>query len=111
MSLRNAKLKSQISHLAAEFLRQEATPQSLITVTDLELSADGKYGTIFLSVLPDEQSRAALGFARRQRAHLRHFIFGHLRVGRLPKLDFALDLGEKNRQRIDELVNEAKPKN
>src|SRR3990167_9414199 len=99
MNHRNEKLSSQLSQLTAKFLRQAAGAQSLITVTGVEISTDGRRGTVLLSVLPEAAEQAALAFARRQRSRLRAYIFDHLRVGRLPLLDFALDLGEKHRQR------------
>jgi ribosome-binding factor A len=104
MNFRHDKLQSKIQELAASFLAHEASPRSLITVTGLELAPDNRHGTILLSVYPKTEERAALGFARRKRGELKHYIYEHLRVGHLPELDFALDLGEAHRQRIDELV-------
>lgn len=103
MAHRQEKLSSQLAHLTAKFLAETAGKQSLVTVTDFHLSPDGKRGTVFLSVLPDEQARPALAFARRRRSDLRRYIHAHLRVGYVPTLSFELDWGEKNRQRIDEI--------
>ncbi len=106
MNFRNEKLSAKLQELAAAFLARAASPRSLITVTGVELSSDGRHGTVLLSVYPKTEERPALGFARRQRGDLRRYIFDHLRVGRLPELDFALDQGEAHRQRIDEITHQ-----
>ena len=75
-----------------------------MTVTDVALSDRNKRATIFFTVLPIEKEKAALDFAKRMRGEFRQFITKHVRLGRLPLIDFALDLGEKNRQKIDSLL-------
>ncbi len=76
---------------AAEFLAREAGPQSLITVTRAEISSDFSSATLFLSVLPEEQSQAALGLARRNIPELKKFLKEHTKLPRAPFIDFALE--------------------
>lgn len=101
---RQEKVANSIKELAAEFLGREDNRTSLITVTGANCSPDLKRGTIYISVLPTSKEAAALGFAKRKRAELREFIMKRLEIKTIPFLDVELDLGEKNRQRIDELL-------
>jgi len=90
---------------AGEFLVREAGAHSLITVTRVTLSGDKKRATIFLTVLPENKEIAAVGFATRQIPEFKEFIKSRVRMHRIPHIDFEIDKGEKNRQRIDELSN------
>ena len=100
---KNEKTLSVCKQLAAEFLEREGNRQSIITVTNATISNDRKYATIFFTVLPTEQEKAALAFAKRKLSDFRDFVGEHARLGKLPFFDFAIDEGEKHRQRIDEL--------
>lgn len=108
MSHHDERLTSQLSRLAAEFLNTVANPRSLITVTDCVLSKDGHRATILVSVLPESEERAALGFANRQISELVRYVHTHLRAGHLPQLSFGLDEGERHRQKIDRLVDKSR---
>ena len=89
--------------MVAQFLEKESNGTSLITVTDTNVSKDLKKATIFITVLPDSSEDSALNFAKRKRSDIRGFIRKKLQMRILPFLDFEIDKGEKNRQRIDEL--------
>jgi ribosome-binding factor A len=104
-SYHNEKMPELIAHLAAEFIGLESNRTSLITVTGCKLSPDNKYGTVFFTVLPDNQEKAASDFLKRKRKEFRMFVREKSRIGRTPDISFALDLGEKNRQKIDFLSN------
>ena len=104
MSHHEARLVAEIRRLAAEFFGRAAGPRSLLTVTDCLLSKNGQHITILLSILPESEERAALAFARRQTSELVRHIRNHLRTGHLPQIKFALDEGEKHRQKIDKLL-------
>src|SRR3989338_1095744 len=87
---------------------QENIPQdgsSLITVTRAEISPDLKNVKVFLSILPESLEKTALAFAKRNRTDFRDYLKGRSVMRYLPTIDFELDYGEKNRQRIDELTN------
>jgi ribosome-binding factor A len=103
MTLRQEKVKENIKHLVAQFLERESNGTSLITVTDASVSKDLKKATIFITVFPDSGEESALNFAKRKRSDIREFIKKKLQMRVLPFLDFEIDEGEKNRQRIDEL--------
>ncbi len=104
MDIKHEKIAGALSRVAAEFFNLESNGASLITVTSTKLSPDGKYMTFYVSVLPAEKEDAALDFMKRKRSELREYVKAHSRIGRLPFLEVAIDRGEKNRQKIDELL-------
>ncbi len=103
---RNIKVANQIKELAAEFLGRENNRTSLITVISCNTSPDLKKATIFITVLPDIKEHDALDFAKRKRAEIREFLKKKMNLKIIPFLDIKIDQGEKNRQKIDELLRE-----
>ncbi len=101
---RGEKITNNIKELAALYIEREAGPTSLITVTRVVLSPDGKKATIMVSVLPREKEKAAYGFIKRNLGELRKHITKNLRINPIPFLDVEIDEGEKNRQKIDDLL-------
>lgn len=103
MNNRTEKIREALHKVAAEFLSREAGRQSLITVTNTLVSDDGTRGTIYVTVLPESAENAALSFANRNRRELADFFKKRVRGAFPPRVEFVIDRGEKNRQRLDEL--------
>ncbi len=101
---RQAKVTNLIKELGAKFLGRENNRTSLVTVTACNVSPDLKRATIFITVLPIEKEREALEFTKRKRPELREFIRKNMQMKMIPFVDIQIDLGEKNRQKIDELL-------
>jgi ribosome-binding factor A len=99
----NEKKQEAVRMAAAEFLVREASPQSLITVTRAMMSSDGKRADIFITVFPESQEETAVAFANRHRAGFGEFFSKKYRGAYAPTVEFRIDLGEKNRLRLDEL--------
>jgi len=106
MTQRNEKLANLIKELSAQFLNRENNRTSLITVTSCTTSPDLKRATIFITVFPDSKETSALGFIKRKRGELREFLKKNIKIKIIPFIDIQIDLGEKNRQKIDELLRE-----
>lgn len=106
MSIRDEKITEIIRDLAARFLELEGSGSSLLTVTRIELGSDGKHATIFFTVFPDSLEKTALEFAKRKRSEFKRFVKDNSTLGRVPFFDFEIDFGEKNRQRVDDLLRE-----
>ncbi len=106
MTERNEKLANLIKELSAQFLNRENNRTSLITVTACTTSPDLKRATVLITVLPDKKEHGALDFAKRKRGELREFLKKNMKVKIIPFLDIQIDKGEKNRQKIDELLRE-----
>ncbi len=103
--IRTHRIEEILHNLSARFLLENGNGSSLLTVTHVALSPNGKYATIFFTVFPTEFEKTALEFAKRKRSDFKQYVREHSKLGIIPQLDFAIDLGEKNRQRIDELLS------
>lgn len=105
MDNRHERMQEALREVAAEFMAREAGRSTLITITRVLLSEDNKRATIYMTVLPDNAEENALSFANRNRTELKTFFKTRIKGALPPDLVFAIDLGEKNRQRLDELSN------
>ncbi len=103
---KDQKHAALITSLAAQYFLVEANRDSLITITHTELLDRGRRAKILFTVLPTDKQGAALEFALRRRNDFRKFIMDKKIFGFAPRIDFEIDYGERNRQRIDELSNE-----
>ena len=45
-------------------------------------------------------------FAKRKQKEFKEFVKDNSKLGRIPLLDFEIDAGEKNRQKIDGILNQ-----
>ncbi|MDD4988812.1 MAG: ribosome-binding factor A [Candidatus Pacebacteria bacterium] len=100
---RDEKIIAIIKEAGAQFLAQESTRASLLTVTKVDLSTDGKRAIIYFTAFPTDKEETALLFAKRKRKDFQEFMREKTSLGRMPLFDFAIDEGEKNRQKIDSL--------
>lgn len=105
-SQRQDKMRGLLRELAANFFIREAGPRSLITITDATVSPDFKRATIYITTFPTSEEVNALEFAKRKRTELREYIGTHAKLRALPVLEIKIDEGERNRQKIDELLNQ-----
>ena len=103
---RDEKSASLLSKFAAEYFCLESNSNSLITITKTDIFDKGRRALVFFTALPREKEGEALEFAKRRRNDFRQFVMAKKSFGFVPKMDFYIDFGEHNRQRIDELSNE-----
>ena len=103
MNQKDERLKEVLRALVAEYFSRESNRTSLITVTGIELFSRNSRAKILITVLPEDQETAALDFAHRQLPGLREYVNSHARIMRTPFFDVAIDKGEKNRQKIEEI--------
>ena len=101
---RNEKITNRVREIASIWIEKESEKSSMITVTRVEMTPDSKTARIMISVLPREKENAAYGFVRRNLGELRKYMTKNLRINPVPFLEVAIDEGEKNRQKIDELL-------
>ena len=101
---RQNRLIDLIRDLAAKFLEQESNRTSLISVTRVIMSKSGKDMNIHLSVFPSKNENQAYDFVSRKGTEFRKFVASNTKIKLLPRFVFTIDKGEKNRQRIEELL-------
>lgn len=103
MDNRNEKAARLIRESAAEFLVREAGPQSLITVTSVTVSSDFSHATVYFTVFPEEKEIAALGLAHRHVEDFKHYLKTRAKLPRTPHIEFKIDKGQKNFERLREI--------
>ncbi len=86
------RVAEAIAHAAADFIRDEAGSNSLITVTRAHAAKDRV--TVFVSVLPEEQTKNALIFLARKRQDFSDYLKSRARLGPLPRVEFLPENGE-----------------
>jgi len=101
---RQEKVESLLTRVVGEFLSHEAGPMSLITVTRVAYNEKTKGATVFISVLPEDQEKPALAFVKRKSSELREYVKKLVNMRSLPVFEFIIDIGEKNRQRVDDIA-------
>ena len=103
---RHDRMKSILIELIATFVREEANPNPLITVTNLSISSNYHDATVFFTTIPNEGEGDALVFLKRKGSELREYLKKHARLKHIPNIDFEIDRGERHRQHIDEVAQE-----
>ena len=103
-AIKDGRLQEIIKDLAAKFAHLEASKSSMITITRVMAGDQGRNIFIYFTTLPDSAQEHAKEFLNRKRSEFSEYVAKHSRVGRIPHIEFEIDLGEKNRQRADELL-------
>ena len=104
MKAKKKEKTAEILHrLAAEFIMNESGKSSLLTVTRVDISPTGKEAKIFFTTLPESQEETALRFLERKTPEFKRYVLDKSRIGIVPHMEFRIDYGERNRQRLDEL--------
>jgi len=106
MNTHHTQLAQQLQEKASEFINTWSNRKSLITITDIILSPRADKVTFCVSVFPEEAEAPALGFLLRKRGECREYLKQHVALGRIPHVEFMLDEGEKNRQKVESLLQE-----
>ncbi len=101
---RNQREEDLLRELAAKYIERESNRTSLVTVTSVSVTNKGQNAMIFFTVLPDSKEAGVLDFLKRKRAEFRSYVKENSRLSILPFIDFAVDMGERNRQNVDRLI-------
>ena len=104
-SRRQNKVAEEIAHKAGTFLALYARAGgALITVTRAIIAPDLKNVTVFVSVIPKTREDEVIKELKRLRTDFHDYLKEKTVLRNVPTVDFMPDVGEENRQRIDELT-------
>jgi ribosome-binding factor A len=81
--------------------------QGMVSVTDVELSGDGSFARVRVSVLPEDRAPLSVSGLRAAAAFLRRMVMDETRIPRVPRLEFELDERLKRQARLDEALRTA----
>lgn len=103
---KDKKIEEVIKKCATKFLLEEGSNSSLLTVTNVTVTPKFEQATIFFTAFPEDKEKTALEFLKRKRSEFKEYLKNESRLGRIPFIDFQIDIGEKNRQNIERLLNQ-----
>ncbi len=99
-----------ILRLVSQYIAREANRSTLITPTRVVLSRARTKATVYVSIFPDIDTHNALEFLQRHRGNLFNYLKKESRLSPIPGIQFEFDVGEQNRQHLDELSKEINDK-
>ncbi|PIZ99767.1 MAG: ribosome-binding factor A [Candidatus Komeilibacteria bacterium CG_4_10_14_0_2_um_filter_37_10] len=93
MSSRVLQLNSLILHNLNEIIIREieVPPNSLATVTNVDVTPDLSYATVYLSILPINKQGTVLKKFNSQQKQLQYLLNKTLRLPKFPHLRFRID--------------------
>lgn len=83
----------------------------LVSVTGVQLAEDSRSAQVWVDVEgDDEEADRSLAGLEAAKAYIRHELADRLRLRRAPELYFRLDRSEREKARVEELLDRAKKK-
>jgi ribosome-binding factor A len=104
-SRREEKIASLLKKLVSDFLARLELNKSIVTITSIELSKDLKFAKVFVSIYPEKEDEKILDIIKSGKSGIKKYIRSKTRLKFLPDLEFNIDKGERNRQKIEELLS------
>ena len=99
-------INKEMRKLFADFIERESNKESMVTITRCEITSDRKNIDVFFSVFPVDHEQKVLSFLTRRQWDARDYMKKRIQTRVLPFVHFKIDAGEKNRQKIDQLLKE-----
>jgi len=112
---RTARVNEVMLEVLADELERMSDPRlELVTFTGVDVSRDLAHATVYYSTLgatttatsAEEVEAGAAAALRAAGSHLRGVVGRQMRIRQVPRLDFAVDPGIVNGQRIEEILRE-----
>ncbi|MEO1009368.1 MAG: 30S ribosome-binding factor RbfA [Planctomycetota bacterium] len=103
MSAKRERLVSSIERGIQQVLArglQDPRIRGLITITRVEITPDGKFADVGISVLPEEHQELTLHGLRSARRHVRREVGELIRTRAMPELRFRLDTSLKKQAEV-----------
>ena len=109
---RTRRVGDQIRAIIAELVQQQVKDPGLgfVTITEVRMSGDLAYATVFVSVMGDDASEdVSLETLRRAAPFLRSELGRRIKLRHTPELRFQLDQTLAQSDRIEELLRDGDP--
>jgi len=103
------RIRSQILRDVQRLLSEDCTlnVKGMVTFTDVEITADLKYATIFYSVLgQDDVKEQAANYLSKVRNRIQSELGRLLGIRNTPEIKFSFDPSIERGMRIEQLLNE-----
>ena len=109
MSYRLEQVNSLIQQKLGEvFTREIEFPiEFFVTISKVDIDKDLRAGKIYISVIPFNQSKNALGLLIRRKKEIQRALGKLTKLQFTPALTFRIDDTEEEAAKIEQLINEA----
>lgn len=112
MPFRKEKLASLLKRIIREYLFLHFPPgREFTTITRIDLSPNFKKAVIFVTIDPEEQSEKILKKLQKTLPAIRKDVASKITIKFIPSFECRIDKGEKNRARIEELIEKLSAEN
>lgn len=110
MSHRSERLNNLIQEEVSRLLHEEVEfgLDTLVTVTNAEVSLDTAHAKIYISVLPKNKTGNVFKTLKKNVYHLQQILNNTLRMRPVPKIEFELDKSINNFEHVEKLIEEIK---
>ena len=107
MSLRNERVRKTLIKEIADIVQKELRLNSMVSITDVEVSHDNSFAKVFFSVLaPNDEEKAKTAQALiDSTSKIRYEIGKRVRLRLTPELKFCLDESLERGTKITDLIN------
>ena len=68
-------------------------PETLITITDVDVSKDLEQAKVKVSVIPSEKADKVFSVLKKSQGHFQHLLLKKLNIKPLPRIEFEIDHG------------------
>ena len=104
---REERLNSSIKEIVGEFLEREvALAGTLLTVTRIIFKDNATRAQVFVTVYPESKEKETIKAIEKSLRSLRLFVKEKIKTRIIPFFEFRIDAGEKNRERVEELLRD-----
>lgn len=105
MGRRSKKLSTEIERFVSSIIEKISfSPSALVTVIRVEVSPDFDYAKIYIGVLPEKQREKIISQIREQKTAIKKKLAQHLRIRRMPEIDFRLDEDMEKAERVEKIL-------
>jgi ribosome-binding factor A len=107
MRYRRFRLQDLLREEISAIIQQEMKDPGIgfITILDVKLTEDLKYGKVNYSVYgSEEEKRKTVEALRRAKGYIKHVLGTRVKLKYMPEFTFILDTGQEKREKIEELL-------
>lgn len=107
MKYRRFRLQDLLREEISAIIQQEMKDPGIgfITILEVKLTEDLKYGKVSYSVYgSEEEKRKTVEALRRAKGYIKHVLGTRVKLKYMPELSFVLDSGQEKLEKIEELL-------
>lgn len=105
MNFRNLRVANLIrDELGKIIMREMEFPETLVTLTEVEVEPKLNDAVVKISVIPSEKAEATLKEFAKMRGKLQHLLNNKLNIKPMPRIRFEIDRGIENAARVEKLL-------